>query len=325
MADLSVQAHSEISDVPAVAWAALTARSPASVTGSRAWFEAALATVDRATEPHLLAVRANDRVVALLTLVLDRRQEPKLRFAGAPFNDLTDLMVLPGYEAAAAAAVIEALREISTRGWSIELEDLDPAGALVAGDREQVLLQWERSLVAPTLLLEEEHDARVSPRLRRRWDRALERLNSEYCVEVRFVTGPVMLEDFVEFVRVRDIRLRAKGHNLRDPPPELLEATVQRLAPLERCAFMELHIGGVVVARDLYLLGGSVAMLWLRALDMGWLRYSCGHLLLRASAERLALEGFDTIDFGRGAEQYKFAFGAQERVLLTARVPAAAQ
>jgi CelD/BcsL family acetyltransferase involved in cellulose biosynthesis len=234
-------------------------------------------------------------------------------------------MVLPGQEAPAAAAIIDALCEISGQGWSIELEDLDPAGALAAGDREQGLLQWERSWVAPTLLLDEDHAARVSPRLRRRWDRALQRLSSEYCVEVRFVTGPLMLEDFVEFIRVRDIRLRAKGHNLRDPPPELLEATVQRLAPLQRCAFMELHVGDVVVARDLYLLDGSVAMLWLRALDMGWLRYSCGHLLLRASAARLASEGFDTIDFGRGAEQYKFAFGARERVLLTARVPAAAQ
>jgi CelD/BcsL family acetyltransferase involved in cellulose biosynthesis len=323
--DLKVETHSEISNIPMGAWATLVARAPASIAGSRAWVQAALATVDRETEPHLLTVWADDCMVALMALVVDRRPRPTLRFAAAPFNDLTDLMVLPGHETPAAAAVIDVLREISGRGWLIELEDLDPAGALAAGDRGQDLLQWEPSWVAPTLPLDEGHAWRVSPRLRRRWDRDVQRLSSQHRVEVRFVTGPSVLEDFVEFVRVRDVRLRAKGRNLRDPPPELLEAAVQRLAPLEHCAFMELHVGDVVVARDLYLLGGSVGMLWLRALDMGWLPYSCGHILLRASTELLASKGFDTIDFGRGAEHYKFAFGAQERVLLTARIPIAGQ
>lgn len=321
MADLTVKAHDEISDVPEVAWAALTARSPASVAGSRAWFEAALATVDRAAEPHLLTVRAGRRVVGLMALVLDREPRPTLRFAAAPFNDLTDLMVLPGHEAAASVAVIDSLLEIARRGWLIELEDLDPAGALAAADRSRGVLCWERSWAAPTLPLDERHASLVSPRLWRRWDRALQRLTSEHRVDVRFVTGPSVLDGFKEFVRVRDGRLRAKGRNLHDPPAELLEAAVHRLAPLERCAFIELNVDDAVVARDLYLLGGSIAMLWLRALDMSWLRYSCGHLLLRASAERLATEGFDTIDFGRGAEPYKFACGARERVLLTARAP----
>jgi CelD/BcsL family acetyltransferase involved in cellulose biosynthesis len=321
MTDLSVHTHRAISDVPTADWDELIARPPASVTGSRAWVEAALATVDRTVEPHFLAVRAGDRVIALMALVLDRRPQPTLRFAAAPFNDLTDLVVLPGHEGPAGAAVIDTLREISRRGWSIELEDLDPSGVLAAADRELGLLRWEHSWVAPTLPLREEHASLVSPRLWRRWDRALQQLTSTHRVELRFVTGLPMLESFAEFVRVRDIRLRAKSRNLCDPPPELLEAVVRRLALLERCAFMELHVDDVVVARDLYLLGGSVAMLWLRALDMGWPSYSCGHLLLRASAARLASEGFDTLDFGRGAEQYKFAFGAQERVLLTARAP----
>jgi CelD/BcsL family acetyltransferase involved in cellulose biosynthesis len=319
MADLTVQAHSEIADVPAVEWAALTARSPALVTGSRAWFEAALATVDRTAEPHLLTVRLGERVVGLMTLVLDRHPHPTLRFAAAPFNDLTDLLVLPGYETSASIAAIEALWKLSGQGWSIKLEDLDPAGALAGADRNGGKLHWEPSWVAPTLLLDEEHTSLVPPRLSQRWDRAFRQLTSEHRVDVRFVTGPSMLKGLAEFVRVRDIRLLAKGRNMHDPPPELLEDAVHRLAPVGRCAFMELHVSGVVVARDLYLLGGSVAMLWLRALDMGWLRYSCGHLLLRASAARLVADGFHTIDLGRGSEPYKFAFGARERVLLTAR------
>lgn len=321
MVDLTIRVHDEIRDVPAVDWAALTARAPASLAGSRAWFEAALETVDHAAEPHLLTVRAGRRVIGLMALVLDLKPRPTLRFAAAPFNDLTDLMVLPGHEAAASVAVVDSLLEISRRGWLIELEDLDPAGILATADRSRDMLRWEPSWAAPTLALDERHDSLVSSRLWRRWDRALQRLTSEHRVDVRLVAGSSLLDGFAEFVRVRDARLRAKGRNLHDPPAELLEAVVRRLAPLGRCAFMELSVDGTVVARDLYLLDGSIAMLWLRALDMGWLRYSCGHLLLRASAKRLAAEGFHTIDFGRGAEPYKFACGARERVLLTARGP----
>jgi CelD/BcsL family acetyltransferase involved in cellulose biosynthesis len=319
MADLIVQAYEQIQDVPAASWKALTARSPASVTGSRAWLEAALATVDRDADPYLLTVCDGDRPVGLMTLVSESGPRPRLRFAAAPFNDLTDLLVCPGYEAAASAAVLHALRGRAREGWTVELMDLDPAGSLAAGDPQRRLLRWEPSWSAPTLRLDGNDLPRPSRRRRRNWDRALAQLTARHRVEIRFVTGSAMLTDLKEFTHVRDIRLRAKKRNLHDPPLALLEAAVRRLAPLERCGFMELHVADLVVARDLYLLDGSVAMLWLRALCMDWLRYSCGHLLLRASSEHLAIRGFHTIDFGRGAEEYKFAFGAQDRVLLTAR------
>jgi CelD/BcsL family acetyltransferase involved in cellulose biosynthesis len=83
---------------------------------------------------------------------------------------------------------------------------------------------------------------------------------------------------------------------------------------------MEMVVDETVVARDLYLVDGSVAMLWLRALDMRWLRHSCGNLLLRASVERLAACGYETLDLGRGDESYKCCFGAERRVLLRARL-----
>jgi CelD/BcsL family acetyltransferase involved in cellulose biosynthesis len=81
---------------------------------------------------------------------------------------------------------------------------------------------------------------------------------------------------------------------------------------------MEMLVDGGVAACDLYLLDGSVAMLWLRALSMSWLGYSCGHLLLQTSADQLAAEGYEALDLGRGAEPYKFRSGAHARVLLRA-------
>jgi CelD/BcsL family acetyltransferase involved in cellulose biosynthesis len=320
MHGLTVRVVRETEEVPVAAWAKLTACSPASITGSPEWYHVALETVDRNAQPHILMVQDGEEVVALLTLVLkEHAREPTLKFAAAPFNDLTDLMVLPRHRAMASAVVLRFLAKLAEEGWALELEDVDPEGSLAGADRHLRMLRWEKSWPAPTLHLSPGHAALVSPRRRRRWDKAMRGLNTRGKVEIRYVSGLAMLQELSDFIRVRAIRLRAKSRNLSDPPLELLEAAVRKLAPLGRCAFMSLLVDSAVVARDLYLLDDSVAMLWLRALDMNWLPYSCGHLLLRESASQLAAKGFRTLDLGRGGESYKFAFGAQERVLLTAR------
>jgi CelD/BcsL family acetyltransferase involved in cellulose biosynthesis len=322
MPGLTVRVARETEEVPAAAWAELTACSPASITGSLEWYEAALETVDRDAQPYILTVQDGEDVVALLTLVLKQHgREPTLKFAAAPFNDLTDLMVLPQYRATASAVVLRFLAKLAEEGWTLELEDVDPGGSLAAADGRLKMLRWEQSWPAPTLHLGPGHASLVSRKRRRLWDKTMRGLNARGKVEIRFVSGLAMVQELSDFIRVRAIRLRAKGRNLSDPPLELLEAAVRKLAPLGHCAFMDLRVDNAVVARDLYLLDGSVAMLWLRALDMNWLPYSCGHLLLRASASQLAAKGFKTLDFGRGGEPYKLAFGAQERVLLTARAP----
>lgn len=323
MGNLTVRTYGRPEDVPGAEWDSLTARSPASLAGSRAWVEAALATVDHLCVPALVAVHAAGRVVGLLTLVVDESDtQPVLRFAASPSNDLADLMTLPGYEFAAGSAVIAALGRFSRLGFAVRLEDLDPAGALANADSGRCLLRWKAGAVAPTIDL---RDVAATPsrRQHRRWDRSLRQLRSTRRVEFRRREGPMVIDALDGFTRQRDTRLRALGRNLCTPPPELLEAAVRRLAGLGRCVFMEMLVDETIVSRDLYLVDGAVAMLWLRALDMGWLRYSCGHLLLRASAERFADEGYETLDLGRGGEPYKFGFGARERVLLTASLRAA--
>lgn len=322
--DMETCVHRSPVDVPPGEWDALSARSPASLAGSRAWLEAALATIDRTLSPLLLAVRRSGRLVGLASLVVDERgPQPLVRFAAAPHNDLADLLTLPGHEEVAARAAVDALASLTcAEGWNIRLEDLDPAGTLVAagcagdGHRSFAL---EPSLSAPVIDLRDSR-ARPSVRRLRRLDRSLKRLRAQGQVEFVLRSGAAMVEALEEFKCQRDIRLRRLGRDLALPPTEFLDAVVNRLAPLGRCAFMEMLVDGVAVARDLYLLDGAVAMLWLRALDMNWLAHSCGHLLLRKAIERFAAEGYGVLDLGRGDEPYKFHFGARERRLLNARL-----
>lgn len=322
--DVEACVHRSPADVPAGEWDALSARPPASLAGSRAWMEAALATVDRTLSPLLLAVRRGGRLVGLASLVVDEQgPRPLVRFTAAPHNDLADLLTLPGHERVAARAVVDELATLAqAEGWNVRLEDLDPAGTLVAVDCADDGCRpfaWEPGLAAPVIDLRDLR-ARPSARRLRQLDRSLKRLRVEGRVEFALRGGVAMVEALGEFKCQRNTRLRCLGRNLALPPAEFLDAVVRGLAPLGRCAFMEMLVDGVAVARDLYLLDGEVAMLWLRALDMDWLAHSCGHLLLRAAAERFAAEGYGVLDLGRGAEPYKFSFGARDRRLLNARL-----
>jgi CelD/BcsL family acetyltransferase involved in cellulose biosynthesis len=142
-------------------------------------------------------------------------------------------------------------------------------------------------------------------------------------VESRWLEGADVVRALPEFLRVREARLRAKGRPLDGMPISLIDAVVPRLAAAGSCAFADLRIDGRMVARDLYLLDPPVALLWLRALDIGWRRVPCGHLLLRSTAQELAADGYDVLDLGTGDEPYKFVFGAQRRALLRASLAAA--
>lgn len=319
--DLEVSFHRRLADAPAGEWDALSARPPASLTGSRPWAKAALATVDQALSPLLLAVRRDGQLVGVASLVVDERgRRPLVRFAAAPYNDLADLLTLPGYEQAAARASVDGLIELVREGdWDVRLEDLDPAGALAAvADDPRRPLAWAPGLDAPVIDLRDP-GARPSLRRLRRLDRSLELLRARGRVEFVLRGGAAMIEVLGEFRRQRDARLQRLGRDLALPPAEFFDAAVRGLAPLGRCAFMEMLVDGAAIARDLYLLDGDVAMLWLRALDMDWLAHSCGHLLLRAAVERFSAEGYVALDLGRGAEPYKFNFGARDRRLLNAR------
>ena len=260
------------------------------------------------------------QVVGLLALARDdRAAQPLLRLAASPYNDLADVMVLPGHGVEVALASIEALQSLAADGFNVELEDLDPQGALAAADPDRRLLRWQPGSIAPTIDLCDDEPS-ISRKRQRDWDRLLRRLQATHRVEFHFRQGAATIAILPEFMLQRDARLRALRRNLSLSPPALTEAAIRALAPMGRCAIAEMNIDGMAVARDLYLLDDTVAMLWLRALDMGWLRHSCGHLLLRDSAEHLTETGYKTLDLGRGNEPYKFSLGAQERLLLNAGI-----
>jgi CelD/BcsL family acetyltransferase involved in cellulose biosynthesis len=315
--EVQTRAHEHPDDIPAEAWSALVARPPASITSSRAWIDAALATVDRDRSPCLTAFYSGGHLAGLLTLVRDGEpgQGGTLRFAASPSNDLADVLALPGHEDVVAQAALAFLTQRASEGWRIELSDLDPDGLLARTQNNE--LHWNIASVAPVVDLYHP-SAGLPPQRRRRLTRALDRLRDGHHVTFRCTSGDGMLDELDAFITMRETRLRALSRTLDDPPLDFLREAIRRLAHTSHCTFLDLVIDDRVVARDLHLLDRGVATLWLRALDMRWLRPPCGLILLGESMRWLRSEGFTTLDFGRGDERYKFEWGGQPRQLLSA-------
>jgi len=319
--DLRIEVREDLNAVPASQWDALRARPPASLNLSREWAAAALATTDIDAQPRLLAIRRRDRLVGLLPLVLrSRGGGPILGFIGAPHNDLTDLLTLPGEERAAAAVTLEFLGTWE-RGTVIDLEDLDPLGTLAIHGQDRRVLEWSASTGAPKIDLRQPWTSIASPRLAKRISTSMERLRAAHSVEISLERGASTVAALPAFISCREARLKAKGRPLDLPPLPLLEDVVGRLAPSGRCALVELRIDGELAAADLYLLDPPVGMMWLRALERKWQKHLSGHLLLYATVKLLGKEGYEVLDLGRGEEPYKFEFGAEARLLLRATRP----
>jgi CelD/BcsL family acetyltransferase involved in cellulose biosynthesis len=317
----------ERESIDPVAWDALTARPPASLCCSREWAAAAFEAAHPEAEPMLVAVERGERLVGLLSLAVHDREggERIIRFAGAPHNDMTDLMVLPGSSRDVAAATLTALQRLHEEGYSLQLDALDPDGALAVAGPPVQALKWGVDESAPVVDLNGSWSAAASRRRRKQWERKLRRLTEAHAVEFRVIGGPRMEEELALFGRLREARRLATCREPDLPPTSFYEAVVRRFCRSGNCAFFEMIVDGVPVARDLYLLDPPVAMMWLRSLDPAWQQSPCGHLLLRETAEMLTAADYETLDLGRGAEVYKFFFAARERRLVAARSSARAR
>jgi CelD/BcsL family acetyltransferase involved in cellulose biosynthesis len=319
MSALTVREYMSLDEVSAPQWEKLAARPPASLSGSRAWVEAAFLVQHPDAVPLLVAIESETEIVALLPLAVHQTESGRIaRFAAAPRNDLADLLVLPKYAGEAARLAVDALRSIASRGIRIDLEAVDPAGTLAAAGLSGAL-SWSTGDAAPVIDLRGgAWQASLSIRRRRRWAAKLDALWSADKIRFRRINGSDVALELPEFMKLREMRLNSTGRvvdRLRDAS---IQSMIEALTARGAVAIMQLAVDTEVVAADLYLLEQPVAMLRLRALDPAVHRLECGHLLLRATAEALAAEGYETLDLGRGEEPYKFVFGAQQRVLLRA-------
>lgn len=267
--------------------------------------------------PRIATLRTpgDGRLAAVLPLyVLDEAEGPKLLPMGAGTGDYLDALAEPGADVSALLAAALAASPDAALCDLIEI----PAGGRLLGIGAPPGWQaaWRQDSTCPVLASPGDALANVPVVTRRKLRMARNRAARAGGYRVEEATGETLPGLFAELIRLHQARWEQAGEPgiLADPrvlafhadaQPRLLDAGLLRLLALRLG-------GGPVAAAFLQLLQPGRALFYLAGFDPTLAYNSPGTLLLGCALERAAAEGRE-VHFLRGAESYKFAWGAEDR------------
>jgi CelD/BcsL family acetyltransferase involved in cellulose biosynthesis len=268
---------------------------------------------------RVLALRDGGDLVAVAPLFLWGTPTVRMSFLGAGVSDELGMLARPPFETEAARVVLESLAEATE--WQVcELDELRPDSPLARTEPPPGLnATHTQSSVCPALRLPESAEelmGSLAPKFRKNLRQAETRLRR---LGAEFVTARP--EDAPEFLAAL-FRLHAARWSLRREPGMLSDDSLQRfhLEAAERMAghgILRLHairLDRRIIAVQHNLWHNRRLCYYLSGFDPEHARLSPGSVLLawtiRAAIDERAVE----LDFLRHREQYKYQWGAIDRV-----------
>jgi CelD/BcsL family acetyltransferase involved in cellulose biosynthesis len=300
-------------------WAALHAAQPtATPFMSPAWGDAWWRHYGTEAKPLVVCVREDGRLTGLAPLVVRKRGPLRVLEAwGIEPGDYWDVL---GGEAA-ADAVARALRD--TGGWDAWiLRCLPPESPLVAAlDRAGLPALVHEATPAPAIELPDDFDAylaTLSSNHRSNLRKHLRRLDNEIVLrEVQTADLPAA------FGRWRDFRRRqweAQGKEI-DPDHlstrfhDFLLDCVRDLLPSGRALVWEFEHEGEIVGTYVNFADDEAFHWYLGGFDPAVAKLGLGKIAIGHGIRTSIAAGRRRFDFGRGAEDYKYWYGAVDRHL----------
>jgi CelD/BcsL family acetyltransferase involved in cellulose biosynthesis len=307
-------------------WARLYAGQPEatpfmSSEWAAAWFE----HYGEGTEPLIVCVRDGGEIVGLAPLVVRRKglvrvMEP----VGMDPGDYWDVLAAPGRREEVADAAARALRE-HRRRWDAWILRCPPPGSPVV---DAIARAGLRSLVrppipAPAIALPESFDAylgSLSSSHRQNLRKHLRRLDNGE-VELRELHDTAQLPAALE--RWQDFRRRQWDSAGKDINPEHLSqrfhdfvlGCVTRLLPTGRAMVWEFAREGEVVGTYVNFADEQAYYWYLGGFDPAHTKVGLGKIAIGHGIRTSIEAGRERYDFGRGAEPYKYWYGAVDRPL----------
>jgi len=262
---------------------------------------------------RMATLRRDGRLAAVLPLyALDEPEGPKLLPMGAGTGDYLDALAEPGI---AVSALLAAALAASPDAALCDLIEIPARGRLLGtAPPPGWRATWRQDSACP-VLAPGDALANVPATTRRKLRMARHRAERAGGYRVETATPETLPQLFAELIRLHQARWEATGepgvladpHVLafhRDAQPGLLEAGLLRL--------LALHLGGRVAAVFLQLLQPGRVLFYLAGYDAALAYNSPGTLLLGWALEQAVAEGREA-HFLRGAEGYKYAWGAEDR------------
>lgn len=276
-------------------------------------------------QPFVVLACEHGRTVGLAALVRRRRGPFRiLEPVGSEPGDYWDVLAEPGRRGDVAAAVIDELRRRSS-GWDAWLVPCLSPGSRVAEALDAGALRHgvASPLVAPAIALPETFDAYLaglSSGHRQNLRRHLRRLDDGE-VRLRAVCEPAALEAaMARWQQLRDRQWEAAGREL-----DALQRTqrfqafmrdcVRALAPRGTALVWELLHHDEVIGVYVNFADDASFHWYLGGFDPAHARLGLGKIAIGHGIRTSIAAGRRRYDFGRGAEAYKYWFGAVDRPL----------
>ncbi|UJR83455.1 GNAT family N-acetyltransferase [Sandaracinus amylolyticus] len=276
-------------------------------------------------QARVIVVRRERALAGVLPLAALEREPGTWVLAGTGPSDALDLIARE-HDARMVARV--ALEAVHARGeWrALELHELAESSPLLAAARAghagRVIVDDALS-VSPVLTWPEPartlDDVLAASWARRvRYDR---RRAARESIVPEIARGEHVDEALHAWRTNHEARWAARGEaGALVGRHTFLDEAVRALLREGRAELCSLRANGALAASYLVLREGTWAGLYLGGFDPALARSSPLVVLIAEIVERLAREGVRAFDFLRGAEPYKYQWGAQDRVLRRVRV-----
>jgi CelD/BcsL family acetyltransferase involved in cellulose biosynthesis len=237
---------------------------------------------------------------------------------GAGITDYLDWLILPELAREGIAHILIALHEMNQNWERMDLPDLPHSSALL--EHSEIAFKCTGQEICPAVLLcsESGSDKRVIPTGQRKNLRtARNRIRKAGGATVEIARLDTLPEFLDALFRLHTTRWRALGM-----PGVLSEVAIQkfhrRSAPeLLRAGILRLYglrFRGELIAVLHTLWGRDSAFCYLHGFDPAYAFFSPGMQIIAALIEDAAAQGKTVVDFLRGSEAYKYAWGARDTV-----------
>jgi CelD/BcsL family acetyltransferase involved in cellulose biosynthesis len=267
---------------------------------------------------RVIVLWAGTRALLCLPLLLvERGGQRTLGWLGSGLSDYLDVLASPAAGSDALAQALAAARELAADADGIELGDVPANSLLLAAHPSELALEVAPGAICPRLRPGVElsaYERSLPAWLARNLQRSERRLHARGHAHWRSAdsaSAPALLEALFE---LHAARWRARG-----TPGVLAHPSVQafhrkaaaRLLARGLLALDVLCLGDRPVAAG-YALVRSRAHLYLTGFDPNLEGVSLGSLVIWRAIRRALQEQRESVDFLRGQEPYKYAWGAAD-------------
>ena len=301
-------------------WDALWQRCPNATPFQRPEWLLPWVEVFQPPEIWALEVRRDKQLVGLAPLFINHwAPEPVVSTLGAYTSDYLDWLIEPGSPSRIVQSILDYMHADALAADGLELSNVPRGSHLL---RSEFLSRWEFEVTpdeaCPVLRLPkttEDLKTIVQNGQFRNLQKARRRAERVGQVQVEVATHHTLdelLEGLMRLHQARWTQVRMPGGLANDAAQEFHYRAARGLLDRGVLRLYGLRLGGVLIGVMYTLAERNVLYCYLQGFDPDYAEFSPGVQMIGAVVEDGVREAKQAVDFLRGREPYKYAWGAQD-------------